>query len=83
LAGVKLAVDDNTAITDTEGNFLLRNLPADEVVLTLVPVIPVPAGVNIPSWKIHLPRDPIQVQGATIIISNPDLLRYLVPAKAM
>jgi len=81
LAGVKLAVDDNTAITDTEGNFLLRNLPADEVVLTLVPVIPVPAGVNIPSWKIHLPRDPIQVQGATIIISNPDLLRYLVLEK--
>jgi hypothetical protein len=81
LAGVKLAVDGNTTITGTEGDFLLRNLPAGEVVLTMVPPIPVPAGVNIPSWRIRLPRDPIQVQGATIIISNPDLLRYLVLEK--
>ena len=81
LAGVKLAVDGNTTITDTEGDFLLRNLPAGEVVLTMVPAIPAPAGVNIPSWRIRLPRDPIQVQGATIIISNPDLLRYLVLEK--
>jgi hypothetical protein len=81
LAGVKLAVGNNTTITGPEGNFLLRNLPAGEVVLTMVPAIPVLAGVNIPSWRIRLPRDPIQIQGATIIISNPDLLRYLVPEK--
>jgi hypothetical protein len=83
LAGVKLAVDHSTAVTDEQGYFLLRDLPGGELVVTIVPVMPVPEGMKIPSWKIRLPREPVQVQDATVVISNPDLLRYLVPCKAL
>jgi hypothetical protein len=31
-----------------------------------------------PSGAVHMPPEPIQVQGATIVISNPDLVPYLV-----
>jgi len=82
LAGVRLAVDHNMATTDADGNFVLRNLPAGELLLTMVPVAPVPAGAAIPSWRIQLPRDPIQVQGATITLSNPQLLQYLLPSSS-
>jgi len=27
----------------------------------------------------RLPREPIQVENATIVISNPELLKYLLP----
>lgn len=77
LAGVQIAAGPATATTDGDGKFLLRNLPAGELKVTVTPVKPVPAGMNIPSGAVKLPAEPVQVQGATIVISNPELMPYL------
>ena len=77
LAGVQIAAGPATATTDADGKFLLRNLPAGEVNVTVTPVKPVPAGMNIPSGVVKLPAEPVQVQGATIVITNSELLPYL------
>jgi hypothetical protein len=34
--------------------------------------------MKVPSGQVRMPADPIQVQGASIVISNPDLAPYLV-----
>jgi len=39
-----------------------------------------PAGMKVPLGQVKMPAEPIQVQGATIVISNPDLAPYLVDA---
>ena len=80
LAGIQLAIDHAVTTTDAEGSFVLRNLPAGDLVLTIVPASPLPAGLAVPAAKIKLPRDPIQIEGATVVISNPDLLNYLLPS---
>lgn len=77
LAGVQIAAGAATATTDADGKFLLRNLPAGELKVIVTPVKPVPAGMNIPSGVVKLPAEPVQVQGATIVITNSDLLPYL------
>jgi hypothetical protein len=77
VAGVEIAAGFSTATTDADGKFLLRNLPAGELKVTVTPVKPVPAGMNIPSGAVKLPAEPVQVQGATIVITNSDLLPYL------
>src|SRR5262249_56363442 len=66
------------AISDEKGNFLLRDLPAGDLGVTVVPVKPLAPGMKVPSGTVHMPAEPIQVQGATIVISNPDLVPYLV-----
>lgn len=80
LAGVKIAVDHTTVTTDQEGAFVLRNLPAGDVFFQILAAHPVPEGVKLPAWKVQLPRDPILIQGATITISNPDVVKCIVPA---
>jgi hypothetical protein len=39
-----------------------------------------PAAMKVPLGQVKMPAEPIQVQGATIVISNPDLAPYLVDA---
>jgi hypothetical protein len=56
----------------------LRDLPAGELIVTLVPEKELPPGMKVPSGQVKMPAEPIQVQGATIVISNPDLAPYLV-----
>jgi len=34
--------------------------------------------MKVPVGQVKMPPEPIQVQGATIVISNPDLTPYLV-----
>lgn len=77
LAGVQIAAGPATATTDNDGRFLLRNLPAGELSVTIKPVNPVPSGVSIPKGSVKLPPEPVQIQGATIVISNADLLPYI------
>jgi hypothetical protein len=36
--------------------------------------------MKVPSGQVKMPADPIQVQGATIVISNPELAPYLTGA---
>lgn len=78
LSGVQIAAGVATATTDADGKFLLRNLPAGELKVTVTPVKPVPAGMNIPSGVVKLPAEPIEIQGATVVITNSELLPYLV-----
>lgn len=77
LAGIEIAAGPATATTDADGKFLLRNLPAGELKVTVTPVKPVSAGMNVPSGMVTLPAEPVQIQGATIVITNSDLLPYL------
>ncbi|GEM_PF-797868 len=77
VAGVQIAAGPATATTDADGKFLLRNLPAGELKVTVTPVKPVPEGMNVPSGVVKLPAEPVEIQGATIVITNSDLLPYL------
>ena len=77
LAGVQLTAGFGIVKTDAEGNFLLRDLPAGQVTVTLVPLVPVPEGMKVPSGQVRMPAEPIQVHDATIVISNPALVPYL------
>jgi hypothetical protein len=80
IAGVQITAGHGIAKTDESGNFLLRDLPAGELTVTLVPVEDLPPGMKVPVGQVKMPPEPIQVQGATIVISNPDLTPYLVDA---
>jgi hypothetical protein len=77
LAEVQIRANEAVVKTDQEGNFLIRNLPAGKVAISLVPVKPLAEGMKLPSGEVNLPADPIQVQGASIVISNPELVPYL------
>ena len=77
VGGVQIIAGPSTATTDDEGNFLLRNLPAGDLKVTIRPVRDVPDGINIPSGQVKLPAEPVQIQGATIVITNSELLPYL------
>ena len=74
---VQITAGYGVAKTDKDGAFLLRNLPAGNLTITLVPVKPLPEGLQLPTGSVRMPADPIQVQGATIVISNPELVPYL------
>ncbi len=78
MAGIQLGAGNSNTITDRNGSFLLRDLPAGDLTITVLPVKPMPEGMKVPSGKVHMPAEPIQVQGATIVISNPDLVPYLI-----
>ncbi len=78
MPGIHLRAGKSTAVSDEHGNFLLRDLPAGDLTIEVVPVRTMPDGMQAPSGKVHLPAEPIQVQGATIVIGNPDLVPYLV-----
>jgi hypothetical protein len=80
LAGVQITAGHGVAKTDENGNFLLRDLPAGDLTVTLVSAKELPAGMKVPSGQVKMPAEPIQVQGATIVISNPELAPYLVDA---
>ncbi|MGC2697796.1 MAG: SdrD B-like domain-containing protein [Candidatus Angelobacter sp.] len=80
LAGVQITAGHGIVKTDENGNFLLRDLPAGDLIVTLVPVKELPPGMKVPSGQVKMPSDPIQVQGATIVIGNPDLAPYLLEA---
>ena len=77
VAGAQIAAGSRSSVTDAEGKFVLRNLPAGDLNVTIQPVKPVPDGIKIPSGTVRLPAEPVQVEGATIVISNPELLPYL------
>ena len=77
VAGAQVTAGPSTATTDKDGKFLLRNLPAGDLSVSIKPVQPLPHGINIPTGTVKLPAEPLQIQGATIIITNAELLPYL------
>ncbi|HYL92388.1 MAG TPA: hypothetical protein VEW69_04455, partial [Alphaproteobacteria bacterium] len=82
MAGVQLTAGFGVVKTDANGNFLLRDLPAGDLVVTLVPLKVLPADMKLPSGQVRMPAEPIQVEGATIVISNPELVPYLLDKTA-
>jgi len=80
VAGAQVIAGPATAMTDKDGNFLLRNLHAGELTVSIRPVRAVPDGINIPTCGVKLPPEPVQIQGATIVVTNTDLLPYLTDA---
>lgn len=82
MADVQITAGYGVAKTDANGNFILRDLPAGDLTIRLVPVKPLPEGMKAPSRTVHMPAEPVQVQGAAIVISNPELVPYLVAKTA-
>jgi len=65
--------------TAADGTFLLRNLPAGEMTLRILPNgSDLPHGVQPPAARLRLTREPQQVEGVRIVITNPELLNYLL-----
>jgi len=77
LADAQITAGYGIAKTDKDGNFLLKNLPAGNLSIILVPLQPLPPGLQLPTGSVKMPPEPIQVEGATIVISNPELVPYL------
>lgn len=77
LAGVQITADHLAVTTDSEGRFVLRDLPAGELVVTLVSVKPLPPELHVPAATVRLPMESIQIKDAEIVITNPQLLQYL------
>src|SRR5579864_7287009 len=82
IAGVQITAGSGIVTTDENGNFLLRDLPAGELTISLVPLRPLPDGMKVPTGVVRMPADPVEIQGATIVISSPDLVPYLVGKSA-
>jgi hypothetical protein len=80
LAGVQITAGFGVVKTDENGNFLLRDLPAGDLTVTLIATKDLPEGMKVPSGQVKMPAEPIQVQGASIVISNPELAPYLTSA---
>ena len=78
LAGIQISAGSTAATSDKNGVFLLRDLPAGDVGIAVVPIKTPPESMKVPTGTVHMPPEPIEVQGATIVISNPDLVPYLV-----
>lgn len=82
LAGVMLTADHTVVKTGADGTFILRNLPAGDLILRVLPNADVvPEGVQLPQGKLHLPFEPKQIENVVIVISNPDLLNHLLPGE--
>ena len=77
LAGVQVIAGPIMATTDKDGKFLLRNLPAGDLNVSIKPVRSVPTGITLPTGSVKLPPEPVQIQGATIVVTNAELLPYL------
>ncbi|HLW54154.1 MAG TPA: hypothetical protein VKW06_15060 [Candidatus Angelobacter sp.] len=82
MAGIQITAGFGVVKTDEDGNFLLRDLPAGDVTISLVPLRPLPDGMKVPSGTVRMPADPVQIQGATIVIGNPELVPFLLGKSA-
>lgn len=77
MPNVQISAGYGVVKTDANGVFLLRNLPAGDLTVSIIPLQSLPEGMKAPSGQVHMPNEPIEVKGATIVISNPDLVPYL------
>jgi hypothetical protein len=78
LKGIKVMAHGVMVATDENGRFVLRDLPAGDLFVSVVPSSPVPADVRMPAGRLRMPVEPTQIENATIVIDNPRLLEYLV-----
>jgi hypothetical protein len=78
LKGVKVTAHGTIVETDENGRFVLRDLPAGDLFVSVVPNKVTPPDLHVPVGRLRLPMVPTQIENATIIIDNPRLLEYLV-----
>jgi hypothetical protein len=78
LKGVKVMARGVIVTTDENGRFVLRDLPAGELFVGVVPTSPVPPDLRVPVGRLRMPFEPTRIENATIVIDNPRLLDYLV-----
>ena len=78
LKGIKVMAHGVMVATDDNGRFVLRDLPAGELFVSVVPISPVPPDMRVPVGRLRMPVEPTQIENATIVIDNPRLLDYLV-----
>jgi len=79
LAGVMVTADHTIVKTAADGTFMLRDLPAGELTLRVLPNSAAPSSVQLPQGQIRMPYEPKQIENVTIIINDPTLLNYLLP----
>lgn len=77
LAGVQLTAGYGIVKTDSDGAFVLRNLPAGDLTVQLIFLKEPPPGAQIPSGHIHMPPEPVSIEGASIVIMNAALVPSL------
>lgn len=80
LKRVRVAVGNRTVLTDDDGRFLMRDVPAGELNIGLIPIKPLPDDLRAPNGTITLPADPVQMNDVTIVIENPRLIECLTTA---
>lgn len=80
--GVRVRVANEIVITDESGAFLARNLPAGEISVQVLTATDeaVPAGVRLPSGRVRLSKEPVQLNNVRIVITDPEVLRVVRPA---
>jgi len=77
LAGVVVVAGPREAVTDEGGYFILRDLPAGEMSVTLRTPVPLPDGAVPPTGLMRMPFEPTQVNDAVIVIRSADLAQRL------
>jgi hypothetical protein len=82
IKGVRVSAPGLLAVTDESGQFLLRGLPAGDLEIVLPPVAPLPDDLRAPSGRVRMPKTPVEIEDATIVIDNPRLVPFLVPEPA-
>jgi rare lipoprotein A len=77
VSGVTVVAGQSESTTDSAGRFMLRDLPAGDLEVTLRPRKPLPPTKIAPTGTMRLPKDAVQIEGAVIGIHRPELLQYL------
>lgn len=81
LEGVTITAGTASAKTDSEGRFILRDLPAGLVQIRVIPAREVPGSVRVPSGTVRLGTGPTRIENANIVITNPALIDYIAPVQ--
>jgi hypothetical protein len=82
LKGVTVEAHGRIAVTDEEGRFVLRDLPAGDTEVRIVPARALPSDLRAPAGLVRIPKDPVRIENAVITVGNSRLIEYLVPAAA-
>ena len=77
LEGVTVSAGAITSVTDQDGRFALRGLPAGDVSIRVIPIRDMPQRLHAPFGIVKLSTAPTQIDSANIIITNPELVDYV------
>ncbi len=80
LAGVVITAGQTRTMTDSEGRYTLRDLPAGLVEIRVVPTRNVPQALHVPFGTVRLGIAPTRIENANIVITNATLVAYVQSA---